>query len=58
MLAEKGIGMSRVCIDAIQWYFGCTKTEAKKLLKEMPANSVENIVLCFGGNAKRAFIDD
>ena len=50
--------MRKLDLDAVQWYFGCTKTEAKMMIAEMPASTIENIIVCFQGNAKRAFLND
>ena len=45
-------------IDAIVWFSGCTKTEARKQLKTTEPARVALIVEAFKSNARRAFYAD
>ena len=45
-------------IKALSWYFGLTKTEARKQLKVWEPARVALIVETFKNNARRAFYAD
>ena len=45
-------------INAIIWYFGCTKTEANKILNEISKETLNEIIHGFTDNAKRSFYED
>ena len=45
-------------INAIQWFYGCSKTDAKKLLKTLPNSTVREVVICFKNNANKSFYED
>lgn len=45
-------------INALRWFFGCTKTEAMKWYSETNTEYHNQIVMGFKKNAKRAFAMD
>ena len=45
-------------VNALMWFNGCTKTEARKQLKTMEPARVALIVETFKNNARRAFYTD
>jgi hypothetical protein len=45
-------------VNALVWFNGCTKTEARKQLKTMEPARVALIVETFKNNARRAFNAD
>ena len=45
-------------IDAVMWYMGVNKTNAKRLVRELPKERMQLIVKCFKDNARRCAYED
>ena len=45
-------------IDAVMWYMGVNKTDAKRIIKELPEESIQLMVKGFKDNARRCAYED
>ena len=45
-------------LNAVMWYFGFNKTEARRYIKDADKNTIQALVDGFTGNAKKSFYND
>ena len=48
----------KVCEDAVRWWYGVSKAEAKKKIDTLPEKAIQEIVYAFLNNARKAFYFD
>lgn len=45
-------------LDAVMWFFGCSKTKAKQIVRNSSQERIQLIVDGFQANARRCFDND
>lgn len=45
-------------IDAVQWYFGFTKKDARDYIKGATPETIENILICYYNECLKSFRND